>query len=101
MLYFHWLLDYILPRYNRYKRCIFRIGYCVAHFFDKWHLTAELQGIRGDVLDSSIVKAARPGLSLSLSLSLSSPQRPSPSIYLSPLSLSPLLTSPLHLSIQF
>ena len=44
----------------------FLIGYCVAHFYffllvDKWHLTAELQGIRGDVLDSSMVRAARPG----------------------------------------
>jgi len=28
---------------------------------DKWHLTAELQGIRGDGLDSSMVRAARPG----------------------------------------
>src|SRR4029434_9846697 len=28
---------------------------------DKWHLSAEIQGIRGDVLDSSMVRAARPG----------------------------------------
>src|SRR4029434_10251206 len=28
---------------------------------DRWHLTAELEGIRGDVLDSSMVRAARPG----------------------------------------
>src|SRR4029434_10381298 len=28
---------------------------------DNWQLMAELQGIRGDVLDSSMVRAARPG----------------------------------------
>ena len=45
------------------KTLFFLIGYFFYFFLlaDNWHLTAELQGIRGDVLDSSMVRAAWPG----------------------------------------